>query len=281
MSASHNASASARQNRIIAACLSLAVFAVYALTLAPDVLPGDSGEFQFAAPLLSIVHPTGYPLYLLLAKLFTLIPIGTVAYRVNLFSAACAALAVALLYDATWRALERSTPASARATNRWAALIAALTFAFTPTFWAQAIKAEVYALNALFVAALLGLALRGNAKASLALTLGLALTHHRSIILLVPALAVTLFPFVGWRGVWKRALVLLVLPLTLYFYTPLRYAETPYTRITLDDRHVITTIENTPAAFVAHALGTGFGGALRWDAVAVERLAGTPGRIVN
>ena len=49
-------------------------------TAAPTVLPGDSGEFQFAAPLLGLAHPTGYPLYLILGKLWTvLVPWGDVA----------------------------------------------------------------------------------------------------------------------------------------------------------------------------------------------------------
>ena len=73
---------------------------VYTAMLAPSVLPGDSGEFQFAAPTLSIPHPTGYPLYLLLGKLFSALPIGNTAYRINLLSAVAAAGAVWATYRA-------------------------------------------------------------------------------------------------------------------------------------------------------------------------------------
>ena len=70
----------------------IAAFALYLRTLAPTVLGFDSGEFQFVVPTLGLAHPTGYPLYLLLGKLFTALPVGDVAYRVNLFSAVAMAV---------------------------------------------------------------------------------------------------------------------------------------------------------------------------------------------
>ena len=73
------------------------VFTLYILTLAPGVVGGDAGEHQLAVPLLGIPHTTGYPLYILVGKLWTLlIPIGTPAWRVNLFSAFGGALAAGL-----------------------------------------------------------------------------------------------------------------------------------------------------------------------------------------
>jgi transmembrane protein TMEM260 (protein O-mannosyltransferase) len=75
------------------------LLAVYVRTAAPSVLSGDSAEFQLAAPLLGVPHPTTYPLYVLLGKLATLlIPFGDMAWRVTLVSALCAALAVALFF---------------------------------------------------------------------------------------------------------------------------------------------------------------------------------------
>ena len=64
-----------------------AVFTLYIRTLAPSLLYGDSAEFQTTAYTLGIGHPTGYPIYMLIAKLFTFLPVGEIAYRVNLFSA--------------------------------------------------------------------------------------------------------------------------------------------------------------------------------------------------
>src|SRR5947208_5437584 len=87
--------------------LGVAVFAaallLYVRTLAPSVLPGDYAEFQMCAAVLGVPHPTGYPLYILLGKLFTLLPVGDVAYRVNLSSAMYMAGAAALLYASAAR----------------------------------------------------------------------------------------------------------------------------------------------------------------------------------
>ena len=80
-----------------------AAMALYLPTLAPSVLPGDYAEFQMCAAVLGVPHPTGYPLYVLLGKVFTLLPVGDVAYRVNLSSAIYMAGAAVLLFATTAR----------------------------------------------------------------------------------------------------------------------------------------------------------------------------------
>ncbi|MDY7041189.1 MAG: DUF2723 domain-containing protein, partial [Chloroflexota bacterium] len=122
--------------------LALGTFALYLRTLSPTIGQADSFEFQVVAYTLGVAHPTGYPLYILLGKLFTLLPVGDVAYRVNLTSPIFASLAVTFLYLFVHRLMR----------SRWAALCAALTFAFARTLWSQAAIAEVYTLNAFFVA---------------------------------------------------------------------------------------------------------------------------------
>jgi hypothetical protein len=78
--------------------ISLLAFVLYVMTLAPTVLPYSSPDLLDAAMLqvqvavLGISHPTGYPTYLMLSHLFTYLPVGDVAYRANLASAAWAAL---------------------------------------------------------------------------------------------------------------------------------------------------------------------------------------------
>jgi tetratricopeptide (TPR) repeat protein len=120
------------------------VFLVYALGACRTIYVGDSGELVAAAATLGIPHPSGYPLYVLLGKLWTLaVPIGSVAFRMSLFSAACAAAACGLLYQL----LRRLGVAAA------AALFAALTLAFSPSFWSQANVQRVYSLNALALVA--------------------------------------------------------------------------------------------------------------------------------
>ena len=74
-------------------------FGVYLSTLTPTVGFHDSGELITVAYTLGIAHPPGYPLYTLFGKLFiTLIPIGNIAYRMNMESALFASLAVMMTY---------------------------------------------------------------------------------------------------------------------------------------------------------------------------------------
>ena len=77
---------------------------LYVRTLAPGLLDGDSAEFQLAAWNFSLVHPTGYPLYLLLGGFFShVVPFGNPAYRMNLLSALFASGAVAILCAAIFK----------------------------------------------------------------------------------------------------------------------------------------------------------------------------------
>lgn len=127
----------------IAALLALAAFVVYSLGACRTIYVGDSGELVAAAHTLGIPHPSGYPLYVLLGKLWTvLLPVGSVAFRMSLFSALFAALAVGLVFLA----------ARALGVGRSAALAASVVFAASPSFWGEANVQRVYALNAFFVA---------------------------------------------------------------------------------------------------------------------------------
>lgn len=200
--------------------LALTAFAVYLRTLAPGVLDGDSGEWQYMAYILGIPHSTGYPLYILLAKLMTFLPLGTPAWRVNLLSAICAALAIPVVYLLAKR-LARS---------RVVGLIAATFFAFMPTLWASATIAEVYALNTLLLALVLffGLCFYENTRPhdlyGMALAFGLSLTHHRIAFFIAPALLFLIWlkrRALSLRVLLRAALCVLV-PLSLYAYIPLR-----------------------------------------------------------
>ncbi len=89
-------------NRLLAAVLvGGASLALYLLTLAPTITWAnagtDGGDLITAAATLGVPHPPGYPLYITLGHLFAQLPIGDVAFRLNLFSAVCMALAAALM----------------------------------------------------------------------------------------------------------------------------------------------------------------------------------------
>ena len=160
-------------------------FAVYCRTLLPTVgLSGDTPKFQLVAAVWGIPHPPGYPLYIFLGKLFGLLPIGNMAYRMNLLSAVMAAATVVLLCWLVFHLTE----------STFSSVMAALVFAFSRLFWSQAVIAEVYTLNSFFVAAVtLSLFVWGKRRQRRYLYLALILYalsfgNHLTMIMLLPAL---------------------------------------------------------------------------------------------
>ena len=120
---------------LIAGLIGIAALALYVRTLAPSLLWGDSAEFQTLSYTLGMTHPSGYMTQIMLGKLFTYIPAGNIAYRVNLMSAFFAALAVAETYLIV-RRLEGW---------RISALSASILLTLTEGFWWRALLAESYA----------------------------------------------------------------------------------------------------------------------------------------
>ena len=218
------------------ALLAATTLAVYLRTLAYDVLPGDAGEFQFAAWRLGLTHPTGYPLYMIVGGLWQrgLALLGAnPAAALNALSAVFAVLAVLALY-----ALMRRPPLAGLTQSRAVAVFTALLLAANHTFWSQALIAEVYTLHALLLLALL-LALdsltRGDASGSavtrpltgVALIAGLSLAHHAMTLLAAPAVLLYLWTTrYPWRKItgrgWLTLAAAFTLPLLLYAYIPLR-----------------------------------------------------------
>jgi len=212
-----------------AALLGAAVFVVYALGASRTIFVGDSGELVAAVHVLGIPHPTGYPLYVLLGKLWTLlVPLGSVAFRMSLFSAACGALAAALLYrllrdDLGLRAL--------------AAAPAALAWAFAPSVWGEANIQRVYTLNAVFVALGTRAAVAwrrrrdGRALARVACWCGLGATNHTFMAVFAAAfalVAVAAEPRVLLRGRdLAGAAAAFVAGLLPYAYLPIRARMNP------------------------------------------------------
>ncbi|MET0554980.1 MAG: DUF2723 domain-containing protein, partial [Vicinamibacteria bacterium] len=198
-----------RAARVSAGFVLAAALAAYGLTLAPTVTLVDSGELAVAARHLGVAHPPGFPSYVLLGHVASLVPLGSVAERLNAFSAVGAALAAAALVFAVARALGTAGgPAPARSWTAAApATLAGLLLAFGRTTWSYATVTEVYALTTLAVVGLLALALAARRAAgdapwfSLAAVLGLAAgTHHVTIALLVPSLLV-----LAWTPLRQRA----------------------------------------------------------------------------
>lgn len=148
-----------RPDWLVASVATLISGAVYFYTAQPNVGLLDSGEFIVAAQHFGVPHPTGYPLWTILAWLFQLLPLGNAAWEVNLFSGLCGALAVGLATLLASSMLRWMMPwwggdGTAKAPAGLVALIAGsfgLLFAFSFSFWSQAVIAEVYTLHGLLV----------------------------------------------------------------------------------------------------------------------------------
>jgi tetratricopeptide (TPR) repeat protein len=162
----------------------LVALSLYVWTLAPTVTLVDSGELIVAAHSLGVAHPPGFPLYLMLAHLASIVPIGSVAQRVNFASAvfavfACVFLTLVVMELLNMREIvgafaqsrkkrkgKRSQqPGPARDDHRQLTIAAAgiaggLLFACSRTLWTYATIAEVYTLNSLLILLIFFLMLR-------------------------------------------------------------------------------------------------------------------------
>lgn len=143
-----------RGDALVAAVAGILSFAVYLWTVAPNVTLLDSGEFIVAAQHFGVPHPTGYPLWTLLAWLFQLLPLGNAAWEINLFSAVCSALSAALMAALSrsslrWMLGDRLEGFSGL--NSLVSVSTALLFAFSFSVWSQAVIAEVYGLHVLLI----------------------------------------------------------------------------------------------------------------------------------
>ena len=127
---------------VVAASAGVLTLCVYLYTIFPGVfMVGDAAKFTFVGKVLGIPHAPGYPLYVAVSHLFSYVPFGTLAYRMNVMSALLGATAVALLYLAgRTLGLERAV-----------ALCAALACGLGHAFWAKALYAKTYTLNAALV----------------------------------------------------------------------------------------------------------------------------------
>lgn len=212
---------------------------VYYITLQPDLGFIDCGELAASATTLGVCHPTGYPLWTILAHFWTLLPLpGSAIFQLNLFAAFVTALSVWIMFLATVDLLDYlssiksakvqpksqgkqknsdAKPAQQQVTadvagnspglvNTIVAAASALAYAFAQTVWAQGNSIEVYSLQALMIASVLFVylrAVRGQNKSLFLLAsflLGLSFSNHMTTVLLVPAMAFLYFFPAGGRG---------------------------------------------------------------------------------
>jgi tetratricopeptide (TPR) repeat protein len=202
--------------------LSIGVFSVYLCTMVPVVYVGDSGEFTAAAFSLGIPHNSGYPLYSLLGKIFCMIPLGNIGFRMALMSAFFSAFTILLVFHMILRFTH----------NVLCSFTAAGVLAFIPLFWFQTVSAEVYPLHGFFVVLMIRLLMHWESTRDFRVLLmfvfvtGLSFGNHMQTVMLAPPV---LYFIISED---KRAIfavrhffsisIIFMLALTLYLYLPIR-----------------------------------------------------------
>lgn len=222
---------------IVGWAVAVAAFLVYAVTAETEVSFWDCGEFISAAYLLQVPHPPGAPLYLLIARVFTLLAPSPawVPMMVSMFSAVASAFAVWVVYHIIRRILLVWADALP---SIGGAAIGALAFAFSDSFWSSATEAEVYNISVLFTALVIWSALRYQEETAnhknrwillIAFLVGCSSGVHLLSLLAIPAAMIIMF-FKPEKTLRNLALVLGSSGLTLAVYylivpSPLVIAE--------------------------------------------------------
>lgn len=222
--------------KITAAALFIVCFFVYVTTLNPAFHANDSPETITCSDTLGIQHPPGYPLFSLTGKIFSLIPNGSKAFRVNLTAAFFGALAVMLLFLTLLSVYGKKEGGLAGAA---VSLSAAAAFAFTFTFWSEALSAKggIYAMNAFFLILAVFIAFEFERTKQekylylFSLVIGLSFSNHwKSMAVTLPAFLIYFVMIFRKHGLMKMitpgrfffALFFALAGIFVYAYLPIR-----------------------------------------------------------
>ena len=197
-------------HKIIAALVFLITLFQFLMTVQPSVSFWDCGEFIAASFSLQVPHPPGAPLFLILGRVFSMIPFGAnTAYRVNMISVFASAFSTLFLYLIVVKLIENYRGKEPRSlleiiSTYIAAAIGALAFSFSDTFWFNGVEAEVYASSTFLFSFIIWLMLLWNEKADdknnekylfmIAYLIGLSTgVHLMSVLAIVPVVMVIIF----------------------------------------------------------------------------------------
>src|SRR3954469_21643257 len=223
-----------------AAIAGAAVLLLYVVTLAPTTALWDASEYITAAYTLGIPHPPGNPLFVLLGRVASLVPAGSVALRINALAAVCSAASAALWYLVAERVL--AAWSSPRWTRIVASLVAAVLGATAFTVWNQSVVNEkVYTVSLAFFAVVSWLTVRwcdepdgrpaDRLLVLIAYLIGLGYTNHPAGLLVGPAVAVAVLvrrprTLLRWKLI-IATVVALAAGLTPFAVEPIRAAHHP------------------------------------------------------
>ena len=232
------------RDHIIGLLLWLGIFVVYLQTVASTVEFIDSGELATVPYVLGIAHPTGYPLWTLIAHVFSSLPVAKEEImRLNIFSSFITASAAVAFFYLMLFLLREDSDEDAPLLIFIPAVFSALALAFSQTFWDQSTSIEVYALHLFFLCTTILFFARAvflyidtqvvdqRLWWLFAFTLGLSFTNHLTTILLAPAFLFLYFSAFRFSKDSFRQIFILAIPfalgLSVYLYFPIRSVQQP------------------------------------------------------
>ncbi|MBN1898504.1 MAG: DUF2723 domain-containing protein, partial [Spirochaetes bacterium] len=212
------------------------IFLILVFGLYPGVTNGDSGELLSAGYVLGVAHPPGYPVYLLILKLFMFILPFSPAFSGNLMSAFFTSLSMVLLYKNMHIIFSLLKSEIDSIYQKISLLFLILSFSLTPVLLSQSIITEVYSLNMFFF--LLNNIIflfyyKKRSKKYLALFFfiyGISLTHHPSVVLILPVYIILIILinkerinyFKEWMQFFLKPIIFLLLGLGPFLYLIIR-----------------------------------------------------------
>ncbi|MEO0130116.1 MAG: DUF2723 domain-containing protein [candidate division WOR-3 bacterium] len=196
----------------------LIIFLILFSTLSPTVGLIDSGEIIFGINYLNILHPTGYPLFTLLGKVFSFLLFLEPAFKGNLFSFLLGFSTIILLYFLIKEITQ----------DKIVSLIYITLFSFNNLFWPIVNEIEVYSLTAFFLVLLIYLFLKKEEKNIFLFTayvLGISLTHH--LMLLSIVLPMIIYFLLKRKREFFLFIIFFLIGFSLYFYLLIRANSDP------------------------------------------------------
>ncbi len=230
-----------RPSYLAAAIAGLVVFILYIVTLAPTTSMWDTSEYIAAAYVLGIPHPPGNPFFVLIGRVFSILPIApTVAMRINVLAAVSSAVSAGFWFLVTERVLVGWMP------RRWQRIVggslAVLIGATAFTVWNQSVVNEkVYTVSLLGVAVICWLTVRwcddpeevgaDRLLVLVAYLLGLGYANHMAGMLAAPAVGFAVIvrsprTLLRWK-LWLACAFALALGITPFATQPIRAAHFP------------------------------------------------------
>ncbi len=229
-----------RWNKIVGALVFITILACYLITISPTVSFWDSGEFIATSYILGIPHPPGTPFYVIIGRVFSMLPFKERALGVNLMSSLTGALAALFLYLITvrllvlWRGIPRTS--LEKLIIYCSAASAAFAGAFSGSYWTNSIEAEVYSPSAFIMAFSVWLMIRWsqrwrepasrNSLILICYLLALSVGLHLGTVLILPAFILFAL-IIDWRIFTDAKFLMLVafvavLGLSNHLYLPIR-----------------------------------------------------------